>query len=105
MNHPQLGSSDCNRAEPTRPDHEELRELELSFAYEHAAGTIETHCLVAEAVVVVGGAPWLDLASRDIDLTDEVKYLQSRNLLEIHPVCRSWVRICDESEPLTMAVN
>ena len=45
-----------------------------------------------------------DLRSAEIDMTDEVKYLHARGLLDIHPDHSHWVSLRDESEPLAQGM-
>lgn len=68
----------------------DLRLIEMSFAFERASGAIESSCLFEQ--------DWFDLESADEDLTDEIAYLESRQLLEHHPDHPSWVAIRNESE-------
>lgn len=76
---------------------DELRQLEREFSYLNATGVIEKHCSVFDSYF---GPSWFDLRSAGVDVTDEVKYLHSRGLLEVHPDKPHWVSIRDESEPL-----
>lgn len=75
----------------------ELRELELCFAYECASGVIESSCVMAAEV---GCMKFYNLRSAEVDVTDEVRYLQSRRLLDLHPDNPHWVSVRDEGEPL-----
>jgi hypothetical protein len=77
---------------------EDLRKIELSFAYKRASGVIESSCvpqLVTEEFV-----EWWDLESAEENISGEIAYLESRRLIERHPEHPTWVRICDEDEPL-----
>ena len=75
----------------------DFRDVEMSFAYERAAGVIESHCTVAKRD---GLEVWYDLDSADEDIWDEIDYLTFRRLLARDPEHPSWVNICDEGEPL-----
>jgi hypothetical protein len=79
---------------------EELREIELSFAYEMASGLIDIETFDVRSEEVDEVSDWHDLASADVDLSEAVDYLVSRNLIEFHPDNRNWVRILDEDEPI-----
>lgn len=76
---------------------DELREIESSFAFEYAAGLIESNC-VAERTDSRESDPfdsgWLNLRTSDVDVTDAVAYLQARGCLRTHPVHADWVMIC-----------
>jgi hypothetical protein len=74
--------------------------IEQSLAYEHAASVIESHCVVQKTADLV---QYYDLASAEIDVTEEAMYLDSRRLLERHPEHLLWVLIRDEDEPLPLA--
>jgi hypothetical protein len=76
----------------------DLRMIEMSFAYERAAGVIESECVPQGSNCY--GDMWFDLASATVDLTDEVLYLDSRRLLERSLENPQWVIILDEGEPL-----
>ncbi len=76
---------------------DELRQLEREFAYLSATGVIEKHCSLFDSA---HGGGWFDVRSAGFDVTDEVKYLHSRGLLDVHPEMPHWVSIRDESEPL-----
>jgi hypothetical protein len=73
--------------------------VEMSLAYEHAADAIKCDCIKEEHEDQLEDG-WWDLASTDLDLTDEVAYLDSRRLLQRHVMHPDWVTICDEGEPL-----
>lgn len=77
-----------------------FRLSEMSFAYERAAGVIESECVVAEPHVDALENGWFDLESTSVELDDEVAYLESRNLLQRHPEHPHWVTIRDEGDPL-----
>ena len=79
---------------------EELREIELSFAYEMASGLIDIETFDVSSGEIDEVSDWHDLASADVDLSEAVDYLVSRNLIEFHPDNRDWVRILDEDEPI-----
>jgi hypothetical protein len=79
---------------------EELREIELSFAYEMASGLIDIETFEVWSEERDEVSDWHDLASADVDLSEAVDYLVSRNLIEFHPDNRNWVRILDEDEPI-----
>lgn len=76
---------------------EDLRNIELCFAYERASGVIESSCI--PALIEEDFTEWWDLESSEEDLADEVDYLTSRNLIEFHADHPRWARICDEDEP------
>jgi hypothetical protein len=77
---------------------ERLREIELSFAYEMASGLIDIETFDVSSQEIDEVSNWHDLASADVDLSEAVDYLVSRNLIEFHPDNRNWVRILDEDE-------
>jgi hypothetical protein len=79
---------------------EELRKIELSFAYELASSWIDSETLPSYAKNKEPLLDWHDLATADADLSDAMAYLESRRLIERHPEHPTWVRICDEDEPL-----
>jgi hypothetical protein len=79
---------------------EELRKIELKFAYEMASGLIDIETFDVRSEEVDEVSDWHDLASADVDLSEAVDYLVSRNLIEFHPDNRNWVRILDEDEPI-----
>lgn len=103
----QLGSSESISPATERPDREhpgvdlttsdELQLLEREFAYIHASGIIEGHCLPSSKD---GAMVFFDTRSAEIDITDEVRYLHSRRLLDVHPEHPHWISLRDESEPL-----
>jgi hypothetical protein len=74
----------------------EHHEIERSLAFERASGAIESECLPAN----VTGEEYYDLDSATTDLSQEIDYLDTRNLLIFHPDNHRWVAICDEDEPL-----
>jgi hypothetical protein len=74
------------------------RLTEMGFAYERAAGMIESHCTMEEHVEDLENG-WYDLGSSNIDLSDEVAYLESRRLIQRHPEHPAWVTIADEGDP------
>ena len=80
----------------------DLRSLELSLAYESAAGTIDCQCAPER-----DGSDDVDDWWSNIDdvsdisesvefVADAVRYLDSRGLLERHPDHSNWVRVLDE---------
>ncbi len=79
-----------------------LRDLEKSFAFERASGVIESECIAEPAGEDENG--WWDLDSTEMDLSQEVEYLESRSLLKHHPAHPNWVMIVDsEDEPFAPA--
>lgn len=76
-----------------------FRLSEMTFAYERAAGVIESECALAQPAGE-DEEGWYDLDTSDDDLTDEVSYLDSRRLLQHHPEHPHWVILLDEGEPL-----
>jgi hypothetical protein len=74
----------------------DLRDIEKSLAYEHAASAIESFCSRAPD----DGHTWFDLATSDVDLSDEATYLESRGLLDRHRMHRAWVSVRHEDEPM-----
>ncbi len=87
------------KANPS-PTSAKLGSLERTFAYEQASGLISSCCVVEETD---GLDQFYDLDSAEVDLSNEVAYLDSRRLLERHPEHPRWVMICDEDEPLPEA--
>jgi hypothetical protein len=77
----------------------ELRKIERSLAYETASRLIDIETFYAYSQEIDEVSDWHDLASADVDLSEAVDYLVSRNLIEFHPDYRNWVRILDEDEP------
>lgn len=73
----------------------DLRAIERSLAYEQASQMVDSSCLLRTA----GSDTWIDLASAEIDLSDEVAYLEARGLLMRHGDHPEWVMVCDEGEP------
>ncbi len=78
----------------------EFREMERSFAFEHCASVLDSHCMHYSVADHIG--VWLNLLSAEIDVTDEVKYLQQRGLLDIHSSLPGVVSVRDESEGLAL---
>ena len=76
-----------------------LRLIEMSLAYERAAERIRNECSVAEPHQDALEDGWYDLSTSDEDLTDEIRYLESRGLIQYHPQHKTWVTLCDEGEP------
>jgi len=93
----QAGHADAAKDNP-------MRGIEMTFAYERAVGIIESSCLVVEQADEFQDG-WYDLDSVDtnIDIEDEVRYLDSRRLLLHHPEHPRWVVLCDEGEPIEEA--
>lgn len=79
-------------------DEEELVAIERCLAYECATGAIESEC-VRVSVESGEATVWFDVSTAACDLADELKYLQSRRLLMVHPSNPRWVSFCDEDEP------
>lgn len=84
----------------------DIRDVERSFAYEFAAGVIESSCTREQ--VEGDDYEYFDLDSAEscgepLDLGEEERYLDSRRLLVRHATNPRWVSICDEDEPLTAA--
>lgn len=77
-----------------------MRGIEMTLAYERAAGAIEAECVSPEPHEDALENGWYDLGSADDPLDDEVAYLESRRLLARHPEHPEWVTICDEGDPL-----
>ena len=97
MNQPQLGSHDVNVTPLLSPEPDELREIEREFAYLQASSVIESHCVHADRD---GAMEFYDTRSAEIDITDEVRYLHARGLLDLHPIHPHWVSVRDDAEPL-----
>lgn len=74
----------------------EYESLEQAYAYMFATGVIESSCVIERDDT---GEPWFDLGTAEVDVTDEVKYLQARRLLRLHPTNPRWVSFCDDDEP------
>ena len=74
-----------------------LLKMEQSLAYERAAGVIESHCVPSYRESL---QTWYDLKTAELELDDEVAYLESRGLLVHDELRPSLVMICDETEPL-----
>ncbi len=87
----------CQQAMLDTEEARELRAIERGFAYLQASSVITSHCLFACSD---GAMEFYDTRSADIDLTDEVKYLQSRRLLDLYPGKPHLVSVRDEGEPL-----
>lgn len=77
----------------------DLRVIEMSLAYGQAAGIIQSSCIVAELAGEFDDG-WYDLATSDVELSDEIAYLESRRLLQRHLERENWVIIRGEADPL-----
>lgn len=73
--------------------------IEMSFAYEHAAGILESSCVMAESAGELENG-WYDLDTAEVELDDEIAYLESRSLLRRHPDHPSWAIVQDEGDPI-----
>ena len=79
---------------------QDLRNAELSFAYEHAGGMIEGLCVYAGNA---DGNTWYDLSKTERDISKEIAYLESRGLLQRHPLNPAIARVRGEDELLAAA--
>lgn len=76
-----------------------IEELEKTFAYEFATGTIDCNCFDVD----LDSETWIDIDTCDkkVDLRDELRYLESRRLVKHHPTRPNLIQFCDEDEPTT----
>jgi hypothetical protein len=74
-----------------------LEEIEKGFAYVRATGVIVSSCVPFE---IDNAGVWWDLDTAEVDLLEELKYLESRHLILHHASSPNLIQLCDEGDPV-----